>query len=294
MLASAPVVASALLVSVGLAAPASPQGDPDGRYQRDGEPWQFERERFRNTPGELRRLNDIAFSGDGEPTTCTEFAQVVRIAVQLREAHGAVLPGYHLARQPDNEHLRVWEIPGAAHADNYTIQVAPIDSGSAPHDAIVTAYAPTNMLMGQQLSHCINFAPQHHYVVQAAIARLHDWARNGRSAPNAPRMTLSEANPPKLILDENGLAHGGVRTPWVDVPVAKTSGIGNDDSVMSAIFGSGEVFDTAALRRLYPGGRAEYLERFTPALDQAIASGFIVAADRQEILELAAATYPQT
>ncbi|MBV9515289.1 MAG: hypothetical protein JO280_14810, partial [Mycobacteriaceae bacterium] len=85
---------------------------------------------------------------------------------------GAVLQGYHLARQPDNEHLRVWEIPGAAHADNYTILVAPIDSGSASLEAIVAAYAPTDMLMGQQLSHCINFAPQHHYVVQAAIARL--------------------------------------------------------------------------------------------------------------------------
>ena len=34
-------------------------------------------------------------------------------------------PGYYRARQPDDEWLRVWEIPGTAHADNYTIQVAP-------------------------------------------------------------------------------------------------------------------------------------------------------------------------
>src|SRR5207253_2876906 len=33
----------------------------------------FETERFRPTPPELRRLNDIAFSGDGEPTTCPKF-----------------------------------------------------------------------------------------------------------------------------------------------------------------------------------------------------------------------------
>src|SRR5438067_12157044 len=37
----------------------------------------FEMERFRQTPAALRRLNDIAFSGDGEPTTCPEFAEVV-------------------------------------------------------------------------------------------------------------------------------------------------------------------------------------------------------------------------
>ena len=214
---------------------------------------------------------------------------------------GDILPGYHLARQPDNEWLRTWEIPGAAHADNYTIQVAPIDSGSAPLEDIVAAYAPTNSLMGQQLAHCINFAPQHHYVVQAAIAGLHRWARGGEPAPNGQRIALSEANPPQLVLDENGLAQGGIRTPWVDVPVARTSGVtsgmtsgtGTDESVMAKIFGSGELFDTATLSRLYPGGSAEYLAQFTQALDQAITSGFIVAADRREILELAAATFPR-
>jgi hypothetical protein len=205
---------------------------------------------------------------------------------------GGVLPGYHLARQPDNEWLRTWEIPGAAHADNYTIQVAPIDTGSTPRDDIVAAYAPTNMLMGQQLAHCINFAPQHHYVVQAAIAQLHNWVRTGRPAPAAPPMTLSDTNPPQLVLDENGLARGGVRTPWVDVPIAKTSGAGSEESLMSPLFGSGEPFDAATLSRLYPGGAADYLPRFTQALDQAIEAGFIVPADRPEILELAAATYP--
>src|SRR5216110_837751 len=33
----------------------------------------FEHERFRATPVHLRRFNDIAFSGDGEPTTCPQF-----------------------------------------------------------------------------------------------------------------------------------------------------------------------------------------------------------------------------
>jgi Alpha/beta hydrolase domain len=215
---------------------------------------------------------------------------------------GDVLSGYHRARQPDNDWLRIWEIPGTAHADNYTIRVGFIDTGSAPLQDIVAAYAPTNSLMREQLSHCINFAPQHHYVVQAAIAGLERWARGGEPAPNADRIALSEANPPQLVLDENGIARGGIRTPWVDVPVAVTSGLASgisngesvsDESVMSKIFGSGEMFDTATLSRLYPGGSAEYLALFTQALDQAITSGFIVAADRQEILELAAATYPR-
>jgi hypothetical protein len=61
---------------------------------------------------------------------------------------------------------------------------------------------------------------------------------------------------------------------------------------MVFLFGSGEPFDDATLDRLYPGGSTEYLDRFTSALDAAIAAGFIVPTDRAEILELAAATYP--
>jgi hypothetical protein len=200
--------------------------------------------------------------------------------------------GYHLARQPDNERFRAWEIPGTAHADNYTIRVGFIDNGSAPLDEIVSAYAPTNELMGTRLSYCINFAPQHHYVLQAAIASLNTWVRTGEPASTAAPIALTEADPPHLVLDANGLAQGGVRTPWIDVPIARTSGLANDESPMSFLFGTGEPFDAGTLRTLYPGGSAEYLERFTAALDQAIDSGFIVAADRGEILELAAASFP--
>jgi hypothetical protein len=200
--------------------------------------------------------------------------------------------GYYSARQPDSQQLRVWEIAGTAHADNYTILVAPIDTGSAALTDIVAAYAPTNMLMGQQLDHFINFAPQHHYVLQAALSQLCQWVRTSQPATSAPPIELSDAEPPQPIIDANGLARGGVRTPWADVPIARTSGVGTEESTMSSIFGSGEPFDAAAVRRLYPGGVAGYLERFTAALDSSIQSGFILAADREEILQLAVATFP--
>ena len=229
-------------------------------------------------------------------------SQAVRFRPDLRvplvtiitetDLFGGPRRGYSAARQPDSQRLRVWEIAGTAHADNYTIQVAPIDTGSASLTDIVAAYAPTNMLMGQQLDHCINFAPQHHYVLQAALSQLCHWVRTGRPAPSAAPIELSDAEPPQPVLDTNGLARGGVRTPWADVPIARTSGTGSEESTMASIFGSGELFDTATVCRLYPGGVADYLERFTVALDSAIQSGFILAADREEILQLATATFP--
>lgn len=204
---------------------------------------------------------------------------------------GGVRPGYHLARQPDTDRLRAWEIPGTAHADNYTIQVSRIDTGDAPLDELAAAYAPTDSLMGQQLPHYINFAPQHHYVLQAAVDALHRWVRAGETPAAAPGIELTQSDPPALVLDENGLAAGGVRTPWVDVPIARTTGIGTGESPLSHLFGSGEPFDAGAVARLYPGGVDEYLDRFTAALDAAIRAGFLLPADRDEILALAAATF---
>lgn len=200
--------------------------------------------------------------------------------------------GYRLARQPDNPRLRVWEVTGTAHADNYTIQVAPIDTGLAPLSEIVAAFAPTNVLMGRQLEHYINFAPQHHYALQAALSQLCQWVRIGRPAPSAEPIALSDTDPPHLMLDGNGIARGGVRTPWVDVPIARTSGVGSEDSGLSALFGSGEPFDATTVSKLYPGGVTEYLNRFSTALDTAIEAGFIMPADRQEIIKISAASYP--
>ncbi len=39
----------------------------------------FEDKQFGGTPAPLRRLNDIAFSGDGEPTAFRNFAQAVEV-----------------------------------------------------------------------------------------------------------------------------------------------------------------------------------------------------------------------
>src|SRR5438552_13420044 len=37
----------------------------------------FHHPRFKDTPPHLRRLNDIAFSGDGEPTTYRNFDEII-------------------------------------------------------------------------------------------------------------------------------------------------------------------------------------------------------------------------
>ena len=153
------------------------------------------------------------------------------------------LTGYHAARQTDTDRLRVWEIAGAAHADNYIFAAGYIDSGSLPLEKLAAALAPTRNALGNKLAEPMNFGPQQHYVVQAALWQLDRWLQKGQAPPKAPALKLTEDKPPKLVTDANGLAEGGVRTAWVDVPTARLTGAGS-------MVGVGKPFDAATLERL--------------------------------------------
>ncbi len=48
----------------------------------------FQTEKFRDTPSDLRRLNDIAFSGDGEPTTYKNFDDIIAACAKVKLAAG--------------------------------------------------------------------------------------------------------------------------------------------------------------------------------------------------------------
>lgn len=206
---------------------------------------------------------------------------------------GGNLPGFYGARQPDYAQLRVWEVPGTSHADVYTFGAGFIDSGSTPLDKLAAAWQPTDKILGAQLAKPINAGPQHHYVVEAALFNLDRWIKSGHAPSSAPPMkvTANADKPPSLVLDANGNTEDGVRSPWVDVPTARLSGIGNSGSPFAGLAGVTEAFDAATLNRLYPGGKSEYLKKFQASLDAAIKAGFILPADRQEILDLAALSY---
>jgi wyosine [tRNA(Phe)-imidazoG37] synthetase (radical SAM superfamily) len=48
----------------------------------------FELERFRDAPREWQRLNDIAFSGDGEPTTYRNFDEIISRCAEVKRRKG--------------------------------------------------------------------------------------------------------------------------------------------------------------------------------------------------------------
>jgi len=203
--------------------------------------------------------------------------------------------GYLSARQPDSDHLRVWEVAGTAHGDLYVLSVSAIDSGSAPIETLAKAFAPTNNVMGMTLPQPINAAPQHHYVMQAALASLNRWVVSKVAPPHGQRLNVSMSGAPQLVLDGNGNATGGIRSPWVDVPTSRLSGLvaglGQMPRGLPDLLGTTDPFHADVLAKLYPGGKPEYLEKFTASLKSAIGAGFILPADEAEIKALAAQSF---
>ena len=211
--------------------------------------------------------------------------------------------GYYRARVPDNDKIRVWEVAGTAHGDTYLMGLTQNDFGQLPAAELAKGYAPMRNALGEDLPP-VNAAPQHHYVMHAALDALNRWVSKGKMPPEGALLEISTADPPAFRLDINGNVAGGVRSPWVDTPIATLSGVNASNfpganatkpgtkMSISGLFGSTEYFDPVKLKQLYPGGRNEYLKHFNAALDQAVNRGFILKSDVSEIRALAAAMYP--
>jgi hypothetical protein len=208
----------------------------------------------------------------------------------LQSETDVVLLGGGAPLQPDGEHLRLWEIAGAAHADTYLLVAGPADDGSLSAERMADLMQPTSHLIMGDTETPINSGPQQHYVGQAALDHLVKWVSDGTPPPGAPRLvTIDEGR--QFAVGEHGIALGGIRTPWVDVPTATLTGLGQTGQDFAFLFGRTVEFDASTLESCYPGGREEYLQRFTESLDGSIAAGYIRAEDRHEILALASAAF---
>ena len=192
--------------------------------------------------------------------------------------------------QADSENVRVWELPGAAHADTYLLVASRADGGQLEPAEFARILEPITELVIMTVEKPINSAPHQHYVAQAALEHLDRWVGHGEAPPAAARLKLLDDDT-TCQRDELGNARGGIRNPWVDVPIRILSGEGQEGEGFAYLFGTTAPLEPEAMARLYPEGCDDYLAAFTPALDQTIAAGYILEADRDEILAVAAETF---
>ncbi|MEX1006748.1 MAG: alpha/beta hydrolase domain-containing protein [Acidimicrobiia bacterium] len=219
------------------------------------------------------------------------FREGLRVPVLCFEAETDLIGlGYYPARQPDNDKFRLWEVAGTSHADVYTFIAGFVDSGALPITELAALWAPTTSPMGFELDQPINTGPQH-YVLQAALAHFDRWLRDGTAPPSAPRLEVQPGEPAtSFVVDEHGIARGGIRTPHVDVPIATLSGLGNGGAAISFLCGTTIPFSAEKLASLYTSKR-DYCAKFDAATDAAVAAGFFLEADAPEIKAIAAELY---
>jgi hypothetical protein len=211
--------------------------------------------------------------------------------IVLQTETDVTLLGSGRAEQADSGLLRLWEVAGAAHANTYLLVASGQDDGSLGAERLAELLRPTMDTVVGHTETPINGGPQHHYVECAAIERLDAWVAGRAEPPSAPRLDLT-ADGRDLRRDERGVATGGVRTPWTDVPTAILSGTGQSGELFAFLLGTTRELGAADLARLYPGGKADYLRKFEASLDATIQAGFLLAEDRGQILAVADAGWP--
>ena len=184
-------------------------------------------------------------------------------------------------RQPDSQYIRLWEVAGAAHSDVYTTVKGPIDKGDDPTVADVVSNSDAR----PPFISCplpVNDGPAH-WVSKAAVAAVDKWIRSGEAAASAPLLALNSQGT-AFLYDSLGNVRGGVRTPYVDAPVAVLSGDGQPpaNAAFCGLFGTTELFDDVLLASLYPDKQA-YIDAIDKATDESVAAGFLLPKDAQLI-----------
>jgi len=229
-----------------------------------------------------------------------ETPQIVRVrtdlgvpVLMLQTETDLFVLGSWPSNQPDSDFFRLWEIAGTAHADLYTFLDNRFDVGDDPSVAAVMEVSePIPGIIECPVP--VNAGPQH-WVAKAAMAALNTWITDGTPPPMADRLAVSGA-PPAFELDELGNVRGGIRTPYVDAPIAVLSGEGQpqvdfdpDNRNFCFLSGTTRLFDAPTLRSLYTDNAA-YVEAVNAAANEAVANGFLLPADAALIRAHAANT----
>ncbi|MDG2029182.1 MAG: alpha/beta hydrolase domain-containing protein [Acidimicrobiales bacterium] len=200
------------------------------------------------------------------------------------------------ARQPDSDYVRLWEVAGTAHVDIYVAQQAGDDDGSmgsdvAQFESLSNPVAGFTVdLGGSPLTldcpPALN-AGQLHYVVLSALHHIVSWATTGDAPPSMPLLDVDEStSPASFVLDANGNATGGVRTPAVDAPVATLSGLPAPDAPgFCVFFGSTVPFTPEQLDARYPNP-GDFAAEWQRAVGDAEAAGALLPSDAARLAEM--------
>jgi hypothetical protein len=233
-------------------------------------------------------------------------APVIHVDTETEIALGLLTPTGLAFRRPDgdapNDRYRLWEVPGAAHVSaDFGEAITTLQLDVAQILKVSPAQLPPNGCAHQQFvpGPVVGIpgvvAPDDYpfaFVQNAAFERLIEWIEHGRPPPHAAGIQVDLTSTPRAIVrDAQGNAVGGVRTPFVDVPI--TTYVPTDTVAHTTQFsgfcildGYNVPFDAAKLASLYRN-HGNYVARFTLGSIALVRDGFWLVPDAISAIERA-------
>ena len=119
-----------------------------------------------------------------------------------------------------------------------------------------------------------------------------DWVMKGTPPPRAKPIEVANG---QIVRDARGIAVGGVRSPYVDVPTVRyiaAAPLAQGDNPFRRLIGLQEPLPADQLRSLYKS-RDAYLRQFNTGIDKMVAARFLFPADAARLKAEEAKSAPQ-
>lgn len=170
-----------------------------------------------------------------------------------------------------NDPYRLYELAGPSH-DTITIF-----QNFAPDEDIQKTGAPVPDPGVCNYEHITDFP--YEYYFNAAAVNLKRWSE-GAPPPHAGRFQYDGSN---IVLDSYGNAVGGLRSPYLDVPIA-TYSMGPTSGVpfTCLVLGYKTPFSKEQLQQLYPN-HGDYVSKVVQNTQQLVKDGFLLEKDASKI-----------
>jgi hypothetical protein len=181
------------------------------------------------------------------------------------------------------DRYRLYEIAGGAHADAafypYIPTIADLRKIGSPYPYLASWPFANQCEPEQTLAK----TPINTYALDAAFANLTRWIRDGVAPPRAERLKVENGGTPqaRVVLDQHGNAVGGVRSPYLDVPIA-TYFTSSKGETFCPELGHTVPFDWQRLTALY-GTPQNYAAKVAQSVDRLVAQRWLTESDGRKI-----------
>ena len=238
-------------------------------------------------PGNIQRMNECAPRPQANDPR-GGFQHKLGVPVIAVVAQGEVPATLSLRRADSDDpadRFRLYEVAGVSHIDRAAYSEFPTvaDQIAAVGAAQGTPAWPFNITCQPPVP--LTIQPALTYVYDAAFQALFQWARKGVAPPRAARIEIkegsSESGRATVALDEYGNALGGVRTPYVDVPVA-TYFVSSPGPGVCGEMGHKVLLEPSRLTQLYPDAKA-YRRKVEQDTERLVRDGWLTKSDGRKI-----------